>query len=108
MYFTEEGGRDAGVHARDKRGRYYTILESPVYQDETTGLAFSPDGKHMYVAYQKNGILFDLWREDGLPFHGLTLNVKYHHDYGEVGGGNAGDGGGGSGRDDEEWGVQRQ
>lgn len=78
LYFTEEGGRDAGIHARDDDGKFYTILESPVYIDETTGLAFSPDGKHMYVAYQANGILFDIWREDTLPFHARTLNVKYH------------------------------
>ena len=78
LYFTEEGGVDAGVHARDEEGRLYTVLESPVYTDETTGLAFSPDGTHMYVAYQGNGLLFDVWREDGLSFGGTTLNVKYH------------------------------
>lgn len=78
LYFTEEGGKDAGIHARDEQGRFFTILESPQYIDETTGLAFSPDGFHMYVAYQKNGLLFDVWREDGLPFQARTLNVKYH------------------------------
>ena len=80
LYFTEEGGKDAGVHARDELGRFYTIFESPVYPDETTGLAFSPNGMHMYVAYQDSGILFDVWREDGLPFGARTLNVKYHQD----------------------------
>lgn len=78
LYFTEEGGVDAGIHARDEDGRFYTIMESPIYQDETTGLAFSPDGKHMYVAYQVNGLLFDIWREDGYSFGARTLNVKYH------------------------------
>lgn len=78
LYFTEEGGVDAGIHARDEEGRYFTILESPAYIDETTGLAFSPDGKHLYVAYQKNGLVFDVWREDGLSFGSKTLNVKYH------------------------------
>ena len=80
LYFTEEGGKDAGIHARDQDGRFFTILESPVYIDETTGLAFSPNGEHMYVAYQANGILFDVWRKDGLPFQARTLNVKYHQD----------------------------
>jgi len=47
LYFTEEGGIDAGVHARDELGRFFTIFESPVLADETTGLSFSPDGKHM-------------------------------------------------------------
>lgn len=78
LYFTEEGGVDAGVHARDASGNYYTILESPDYTDETSGLAFSPDGKHLYVAYQDAGLLFDVWRQDGLPFNGKRLDVKYH------------------------------
>jgi secreted PhoX family phosphatase len=78
LYFTEEGGIDAGIHARDASGRFYTVLESPVYASETTGLSFSPDGIHLYVAYQDVGYLCDVWREDGLPFQGRTLNVKYH------------------------------
>lgn len=52
LYFTEEGGRDAGIHGRNDVGNFYTILESPNYIDETTGLAFDPSGRHMYVAYQ--------------------------------------------------------
>lgn len=83
LFFTEEGGKDSGVHARDSLGRMYTIFESPVYPDETTGLAFSPNGAHMYVAYQQTGLLFDIWREDGRAFDGRVLNVKYH----KVGGG---------------------
>jgi len=78
LYFCEEGGVDAGVHGRDTNGNFFTILESPVYHDETSGLAFSPDGKHMYVSYQDNGILLDVSRIDGLPFHAKSLNVKYH------------------------------
>lgn len=78
IYMTEDGGDDAGVHGRDKDNNYYVILESPLYHEETTGLAFSPDGRRMYVAYQKNGILLDVWREDGLPFSGRALDIKYH------------------------------
>lgn len=78
LYFTEEGGKDAGVHGRDARGRYFTVLESPVYEEETAGLAFSPDGKRMYIAYQRNGVLLEVWREDGRPFYGRDVNVKYH------------------------------
>lgn len=78
MYFTEDGGRLAGVHARNSRGQYLTILESSDYSDETTGLSFSPDGLHMYFAYQDDGVLFDVTREDGLPFHGQSLDVKFH------------------------------
>lgn len=42
LYFTEEGGKDAGIHGRNEKGDYFTVLESPVYHDEVTGLAFSP------------------------------------------------------------------
>ena len=72
------GGMNAGIHARDDWGRYYTILESENWRDETTGLAFSPDGKHVYVSYQNRGLLFDVWRLDGQPFHAKKLGVKYH------------------------------
>ena len=30
LYFTEEGGRDAGIHGRNEDGNFYTILEGPV------------------------------------------------------------------------------
>lgn len=79
LYFTEDGGSVAGVHARNRYGQYYTILESREYDDdETTGLSFSPNHLHLYIAYQDNGILFDVTRIDGLPFSANTLNVKYH------------------------------
>lgn len=78
LYFTEEGGKDAGVHARDHNGSFFTILESPVYNDETTGLSWSPDGRIMYVAYQFNGLLFAIWRRDGAPFHQSQIDVKSH------------------------------
>lgn len=79
LYFTEEGGVDAGVHARDFLGRFYTIFESPIYPDETTGLSFSPDGRFMYTAYQKSGVLYMMWRKDGLPFQASHLDVKFHN-----------------------------
>ena len=41
------------VHARDTDGNFYTIIDGGVnVNSETTGLAFSPDNKHMYVSYQ--------------------------------------------------------
>lgn len=82
IYFTEDGGSShSGIHARDMKGRYFTILESIteiVDIDETTGLAFSPDRRHLYFALQKNGNVFDIWREDGHPFGGMHLDIKYH------------------------------
>lgn len=79
LYFTEDGGKYAGIHGRNAAGQYFTILESHEYPDETTGLSFSPDSKHLYIAYQDNGFLFDIQRTDGLPFNARTLNVKYHN-----------------------------
>jgi hypothetical protein len=78
LYFTEEGGKSNGVHGRNSDGQFFTILESQDYNSETTGLAFSPNGKYMYVAYQEQAKLFEISREDGLPFHGRSLNVNYH------------------------------
>jgi len=78
LYFTEDGGKN-GIHARDELGRYFTVLESEQSTSETTGLAFSPDHKRMYFAYQFDGQVFEAQREDGLPFWGLTLNVRYHN-----------------------------
>ena len=79
LYFCEEMGDSQGIHARDANGWYYTVLESSEYGRETTGLAFSPDGKHMYFSFQSRGVIFDVWRDDGLPFYGKTLDVHYHH-----------------------------
>jgi len=76
FFCINRGGKDAGIHGRDSNGNFFSILESPVYEEETTGLAFSPDHKHMYVAYQKNGIVLDVWRNDGLAFSAKSLNIK--------------------------------
>jgi hypothetical protein len=78
LFFTEEGGRDAGVHARDENARFYTIMESPDYPGETTGLSFSPDGRYMYVAYQDVGRLYCIWRLDGKAFGAEQVDIKYH------------------------------
>ena len=68
-----------GVHARNDKGWFFTVLETGRgFLDEVTGLAFSPDAKHMYVSFQNSGKVFDVYREDGLPFNGKTLNVNYH------------------------------
>ena len=80
LYFTEEGGEHSGVHGKNVFGQFFSILEgTDAYRGETTGLGFSPDGKHLYVAFQRDGVLFDVWREDGFPFYGKTLNVLYHN-----------------------------
>jgi len=79
LYFTQDGGRYAGISAMNAAGQSFTIAESHVYSDETTGLSFSPDAYHLYLAYQDDGLLFDVTRVDGLPFHMQTLDIKYHN-----------------------------
>jgi len=79
IYFTEEASQDNGIHGRwVSSGRRLQIVEDDSWGGETTGLAFSPNKKHMYFAFQTLGVVFDVWREDGLPFDGETLDIKYH------------------------------
>lgn len=72
LYFTESGGKTPGVYARDLHtGNYMTIFEASEKEyldDETVGIAFSPDRRKMYVGYQESGVLFELRRIDNLPF----------------------------------------
>ena len=80
LFLTEDNGNNPGLFGRNRQGKYFTLLQGNGYNDdETTGLAFSPDGRHMYFAFQKDGSVFDITRQDKRPFHGTTLNVKYHH-----------------------------
>jgi hypothetical protein len=50
----------------------------------------------MYIAYQDQGVLLDITRMDGHPFHATTLAIKYHKNPEDVGAG-GGDGLGGAG-----------
>jgi len=67
LYMTELNGRRSGVHARNEAGELYTVLEGN-YQPETAGFALSPNGKHMYVSFKRDGLVFDITRDDGLSF----------------------------------------
>ena len=95
IYLTEDGGNTVGVYAICRRtGERYAIFEAyngNYKGDETTGLAFSPDGRKMYVAFQdcgcKNsesgidpncGCLLEFSRKDGLSFDGSKLDIKFH------------------------------
>ena len=75
-----DGGDDCGVHGRNWQGKYFTILQDAGgnFGGETSGLAFSPDGMFMYVAFQRPGHIFEIKRTDGRPFHGQRLDIKYH------------------------------
>jgi hypothetical protein len=107
LYFTEDGGKfklldsckilllflfnvllhtgsTPGVYATDGT-QYYALVEAVhdrYKNDETTGLAFSPDGFKMYVCLQENGHLFEVTRTDGLPFHyGHISGLRVHETY---------------------------
>lgn len=77
LYFTEDNGRRAGVHARNEAGELFTILEG-FYSPETTGLAMSPNGMFLYVCFQEDGYCFEIKRTDGFSFRAKTLNLKRH------------------------------
>ena len=80
LYFTEDGGTDAGIFAKNNLGEQKTIAEfvDPAAEDETTGLAFSPDGSRLYFAAQRAGITYEIWRLDGRTFQAKTFNLNYH------------------------------
>ena len=56
VYFNEDEGQDAGasggIHGRNAKGQYFTILEGQDWSLETTGVALSPSGHYLYVAFQ--------------------------------------------------------
>jgi sugar lactone lactonase YvrE len=64
---TEGGGRRAGVHVRTHTGEFYTVLEG-FSRSNAAGLAFSPNGLHMYVGFKNQGVLLDITRDDGFSF----------------------------------------
>lgn len=56
LYLTEDGGNTVGVYAIHKpTGKRYAMFEAynrNYLNDETTGLAFSPDGSKMYASFE--------------------------------------------------------
>ena len=79
VYFNEDQGVAAGIHGRNAEGQFFTILEAPGWGPEMTGLVWDPSRKHMYFALQEDDLLFDITREDGYAFQGMTLGVRYHN-----------------------------
>jgi len=70
MYFTEDGGTNPGVYARYGTSEtYFTMFQGNLSEeDETVGIALSPDHLKFYAALQGHGMVFELTRDDGLPF----------------------------------------
>lgn len=67
LYMTEGNGQRSGVHARTEDGLLYTLFEG-FYQPLTAGFALSPSGHHLYVSYKRDGLVFDITRDDGSSF----------------------------------------
>lgn len=83
LYFTEDGGRPGVYGRKTSTGAYFAIMEAQDEQyknDEATGLAWSPDWKRIYVCIQDKGLVFEITRDDGLPFdHDANqLRLKHH------------------------------
>ena len=100
LYFTEDGGKTPGVYAVDTETsssgdelgtKKYSIFEAygeQYFGDETTGLAFSPDGSKMFACFQDCGCdvsgsvdcgcLLEFTRDDGMSFDGETMSLKFH------------------------------
>ena len=73
IYFTEDGSNDPGVYARfGDDGTYFTMFQAIAggihTDDETIGIALSPDNKRFYAGFQDNGYIFEFTRLDGLAF----------------------------------------
>jgi len=83
VYFLEDGGKEPGVFARSlEENKAFTIIEKIKDKfdgDEATGLAFCDNFTRMIFAFQERGIIYEVTRDDGLPFYGATANVKYHN-----------------------------
>ena len=78
LYFCEDGGSSSDIHGRNKDGEFFTIVRGDGQGSETTGLAFSPDNKFMYVAFQGQSNIYAFWRTDGLDFGAVKADIKYH------------------------------
>ena len=79
FYFCEDGGEHCDIHGRSLgTDKYFTIVEGTGYNGETTGLAFSPDARYMFVSFQHQGVIWQFWRTDGYSFHSQRLDIKYH------------------------------
>jgi len=85
LYFTEDGGSSPGVFVYDGN-KYRTLLEADDARfdgDETTGIAFSPDHKFLFVCIQEYGILFQVSRVDQQPFDGRRV-LEWKYDLGRA------------------------
>jgi hypothetical protein len=79
IYFCEDGGSACDLHGRNTaNGKFFTVVEGTGYDTETSGLGFSPDSKYIFLSFQGPGVIWQFWRQDGFPFSGSVVDIKYH------------------------------
>jgi hypothetical protein len=78
LYFANDGTYPNGVYGWHKKGGFFKVVVSPDYNTETSGIAFSPDKKYMYVAWQSVGV-WQFWREDGYGFDANPADIVYEN-----------------------------
>ena len=80
LYMAENGGSNPGLYGRDlSTGTYFTVFQAfadTYMDDDVTGLAFSPDLTRLYACFEETGVLFEIQREDGLPFEILCVLIS--------------------------------
>ena len=79
IYLCEDGGHHPGLYVQTESSQVYTILQADKDQfknvEEMTGIAFSPDARHLYVLFQHAGIIYNVTRDDMQLFKD-TLNTQ--------------------------------
>mmetsp|Transcript_6494 Transcript_6494/g.10901 ORF Transcript_6494/g.10901 Transcript_6494/m.10901 type:complete len:97 (-) Transcript_6494:1371-1661(-) len=73
LFFTEDGGDSPGVYVRFSGDEMYSTMFQGIpggrySDDETVGIALSPDNLRFYAGFQDAGVILEFTRDDGLPF----------------------------------------
>ena len=72
LYFTEDGGSSPGVYVRFSDDETYSTMFQGIpgryNDDETVGIALSPDNMRFYAGIQDAGLILEFTRDDGRPF----------------------------------------
>jgi secreted PhoX family phosphatase len=76
MYFANDGTFPNAVYGFHKKGGFFKVVMGLDLNSESAGVAFSPDKKIMYVAWQTFGV-WQFWREDGYGFDVKPADVIY-------------------------------
>jgi hypothetical protein len=60
LYFCDDGGESSVILGHSAGGNFTVLVgHTDLADDETTGLTFGRDAKHMYVCYQGGGWIYN-------------------------------------------------